>query len=404
MACHICSSQRLAPVIEMGHHPPSDGFLEERALAEAQTLYPLTVVRCEACDLVQLDYVVDDDVLFSDDFLFRTAHNHTLKTHFEDLVAELRSVADLKPGEFVVDIGSNDGTLLANYPDDVDVLGIEPSRPSEIALEEGIPTRRAFFSRELADEIVDQHGRAKIVTCTNVLAHAGDLHSFLDGVDRLLDDDGVFVQESQYLLDLLAQLQYDNIYLEHRRYYSLRSLLNLHERIGLDVVRAERVETQGGSIKTVAARPGVYDPDGSVQRLLDREVEHGIHDPSELDAFAARANANRIELLDTLTTLRSEGNRIVGVGAAAKGVSRLNYCNIGPELVEYVAEINEYKVGMYTPGTHIPVVSEETMLEDDPDYALLLAWNLEDVIVPKLRQCGFEGAFIVPTPSVRFVE
>lgn len=404
MGCQLCSSQELDPVIEMGHHPPSDRFLDPAELDEPQTLYPLTVVRCPACGLVQLDHTVDDDVLFSEKFVFRTWHNRNLRTHFEELVDELISTVTLEPGDFVVDIGSNDGTLLTNYPDDVEVLGVEPSRPAEIALENGVPTRQERFSRALADEIVDRRGHAKIVTCTNVLAHAENLHSFVAGIDRLLDDEGVFAQESQYLLDLIRGVQYDNIYLEHRRYYSLQTLLNLHDRFGLEVWRAERVETQGGSIKTLAARPGVYEPDGSVERLLEQEKAYDLHDPARLEAFATEASANRIELLDALTTVRSEGNRIVGIGAAAKGVSRLNYCRIGPELLEYVAEVNDYKVGTYTPGTHIPVVSEQTMLDDDPEYALLLAWNLEDVIVPKLRQRGFDGTFIVPGPTVRFVE
>ena len=404
MACQLCENRELEPVFELGHHPPSDAFRTEEELARPQTVYPLTLVKCEACQLVQTLHTVADEELFSDRFVFRTGDNQALRSHFRDLVAELVSLVNLDPGDLVVDVGSNDGTLLKNYPDHVEVLGVEPSRPAEIAITDGVSTRREFFSRDVADDIVDRRGTAKIVTATNVLAHAGDLHSFMEGVDRLLADDGIFVQESQYLLDLVVNVQFDNVYLEHRRYYSMRSLCELFDRFGLQPWTAERVDTQGGSIKTLASRPGVYQPDGTVRDLLETEERHDLHDITKLRELERQAEANRLELLDLLSTIRNDGERVAGVGAAAKGVSRLNYCRIGPELVEYVADVNEYKIGKYTAGTHIQVVSDQRLLEDDPDYALLLAWNLADVIVPKLREGGFEGQFIVPSPTVRIVE
>lgn len=397
--CQVCSTRELRPIIDMGHHPPSDRFLTTDQLNREEIHYPLKVAICDECKLVQLTSTVDPNILFTDKFVYRTGHNQTLRTHFKQLVRELVRHLGLGEDDFVLDIGSNDGTLLSYYPDEVRLLGVDPSKAAQIAVERGIPTRQTFFSDDLASEIAREHGRARVITCTNTFAHIPDLDSLMGGIKRLLQDKGVFVQESHYLLNLVRELQYDEIYQEHLRYYSLESLVNLFEQYDMEVIDAERVPTHGGSIKTVAARPGVHDVDESVNRLLNEERGVGLNEYSRLKKFARAVQDNRLELLDLLTDLRGEGHRIVGVGAAAKGVSRLNYCRIGPELIDYIAETNEFKIGKYTPGTHIPIIDEEEMLADDPAYALLLAWNLEDVIVPNLRENGFDGDIILPNPA-----
>lgn len=370
--------------------------MTEEELRTPEVHYPLRVVSCAECDLVQLEDTVDPSVLFTDRFVYRTGHNATLRNHFEELVDKLVEAFDLGTGDFVLDIGSNDGTLLSYYPDDVTLLGVDPSKAAEVAIENDVPTRRDFFDDTLAAAISDEHGAASVITCTNTFAHVADLDSLMAGVDQLLAPDGVFVQESHYLRDLVTELQFGEIYHEHLRYYTVQSLVNLFDRYGMEVVAAERVPPHGGCIKTVAARKGEYDLDASVERLLAEERELGLNDRSHLTAFAETVADRRLSLLDRLTDLRRAGHRIAGVGAAAKGVSRLNYCRVGPELVEYIAETNEDKIGKYTPGTHVPIVDEAQLLEDDPEYALLLAWNLADVIIPKLRDAGFEGEIIRP--------
>lgn len=402
--CQVCSSSDLLHVLDMGHHPPSDRFLSEEELRDKEVHYPLRVVICDDCKLVQLDSVVNPEILFTDKFIYKTGHNQTLREHFNSLVNELLQQFDLGEESFLVDIGSNDGTLLSYFPKAVEVLGVDPSKAADVAIDNGIPTRREFFSLDLAKEISEERGHAQVITCTNTFAHMANVDSFMDGIKELLAEDGVFVQESHYLLDLVNGMQYDEIYHEHLRYYSLTSLVNLFEQYDMTVTEAERVMTHGGSIKTYAALGDNNDIDESVNRLLRREKSSRIHEHGRLLDFADSVNTHRFSLVNLLTNLRDDGHRIVGVGAAAKGVSLLNYCRIGPELVEYIAETNEFKIGKYTPGTHIPIVNETRLLEDDPDYALLLAWNLRDVIVPKLRDCGFDGGFILPNQEVDVIE
>jgi len=217
-------------------------------------------------------------------------------------------------------------------------------------------------------------------------------------------DEGIFVQESHYFLDLAEKMQYDEIYHEHLRYYTLESLSNLFKHYDMEVVAAERVEPHGGSLQTYAAEQGTYDVDESVAQVREGEREIALNSSTHLDEFAESVHSNRRALTDLLTDLRSEGNRIVGVGAAAKGMSLLNSCRVGPELVDYIAETNEFKIGKYTPGTHIPIVDEEEMFDDDPEYALLLAWNLKDILIPKIKEKGFNGRFILPNPEVEVIQ
>lgn len=402
--CTLCGGSALHPILDLGHSPPSDRFLTEEELSEPEIHYPLKVVICDDCSLIQLDYTVPPEELFTETFVYQTGHNETLKRHFEHLVDELVAEFGLGEGDFVVDIGSNDGTLLSNYPDDIEVLGVDPSKAADVAIDRGIPTEKAFFTDELAEEIVADFGYADVVTCTNTFAHVDDLNSLMAGIKRLLGDGGIFVQESHYFLNLVEKMQYDEIYHEHLRYYTLESLSNLFEQYDMEVVAAERVEPHGGSLQTYAAERGTYEIDESVTRVRDREWEAGINSRTRLADFAESVHSNRRTLTDLLTDLRSEGNRIVGVGAAAKGMSLLNSCRVGPELLEYIAETNEFKIGKYTPGTHIPIVDEEEMFGDDPDYALLLAWNLKDVLVPKIREKGFGGKFILPNTEVEVVQ
>lgn len=404
VACQNCGSTDTSRVMDLGHHPPSDGFLAAEELDEPETRYPLRLVICRRCELVQLNHIVDPEILFTNSFIYRTGENNVLQRHFGELVDKLVGRYEVGQESVAVDIGSNDGTLLANYPAEVTAIGVDPSAAAQIAIERGVTTHREFFTPELSEHLVETYGEADIVTCTNTFAHVTDLDRFLDGIDILLADDGVFVQESHYLRDMVEALQYDEIYLEHLRYYSLASLTAVHENSGLEVFDAARVPPHGGSIQTHAARPGTYRVTDDVGELLSSERKARLNDPATLRTFADQAAANRLALLDTLTSIRSDGDRVVGIGAAAKGVSLLNYCNIGPALVEYIAETNEDKIGSFAPGVHIPIVDEAEFIDDDPDYALLLAWNLADILIPKLREKGFEGAFIIPKPDLEVIK
>lgn len=399
MTCQACGGTALDPILDLGAHPPSDAFLSEDDLGRPEAHYPLRVVSCRDCLLVQLDRTADPHELFGERYVYQSGYSEPLRRHLQALAATLVQSFTLEPRDLAVDLGSNDGTLLLGYrPFGLRVLGVEPSGVGRVAEAQGIPTLRAFFNEAVADQIVARHGPASVVTATNVFAHVPDLQGFIRGVRRLLTKNGVFATESHYLLDMVQQLQYDEIYVEHLRYYSLQALVNLFRRFGLDVFHAERVTTHGGSIRTLVAAPGAHCIDSSVPALLAVEREARLHEPATFVAFRERIEANRQTLTRILDDMRAQGHRVVGIGAPAKGNTLLNYCRITPEQLDYIVEKSEAKVGKYAPGSRIRIVAETRLFQEQPEFGLLLAWNLKDDVIPKLRAQGFRGRFIVPNP------
>ncbi len=364
MGCQLCSSEKLEEILDLGHHPPSDRFLSESELKEKEVFYPLKVVFCNSCKLAQLSYAVDPAVLFGESFVYRTGFNNHLKKHFQGLAEMLAKKIALKEGDFVIDIGSNDGTLLGFYPKGVKVLGIDPSSVADIAMQNGVPTIKDFFGEELAKTISKKYGKAKIITCNNTFAHVKGLHSLVNGVKELLTDDGVFLTESHYFLDLIQKLQHSEIYLEHLRYYSVKSLVNLFGRFEMDLFDVERIDTHGGSIRAFACKKGAYPISESVKALLAEEERFQLNSKKTFEEFRKKASKNKIDLALLLNKIKSEGKSIVGIGAPAKGNTLLNFCRIGPELVDYCVEKSDLKIGKYTPGTHIKIVAEEKMLKE----------------------------------------
>jgi len=403
MPCQVCSFQT-KEILSLGHHPPSDRFLSKDDLEKEEVFYPLKLVFCEKCKLVQLTFAVDPGLLFTDKFVYRTAFNNSLKAHFEGLVDFAVKKLNLGKGSFAVDIGSNDGTLLKNYlPYGIRILGVDPSVVADIANKEGVPTEKDFFNAGVAKKIAGLNGKADIVTGTNVFAHVRDLGSLMAGIREILKDDGVFLQESHYLLDMVEKLQYDEIYLEHLRYYSLESLINLFSMFGMDVFHAERVGTHGGSIMTMACLKGKRRIGDSVKKILDVEKKSGVSTENVLRSFSQRVFANGSDLRSLICKIKSEGRSIAAIGAPAKGNTILNFCKLDSRSIDYAAEKSDLKIGKFTPGMHIPVVSEEKLLRDQPEYALLLSWNIKEELVPKLRKLGYAGKIIIPNPNVEVI-
>ncbi len=402
MACFICKTEKLTPILNLGHQPPSDAFLKSEDLRKPEVTYPLNLVRCEVCSLVQLDYAIDPNILFRD-YVYNTGTNNQLKVNFKSLVDAVVERFRLTGADLAIDIGSNDGTLLKNYlPYGVKILGIDPSSVSVIAIREGVPTIISFFNEATAQKVVAEHGKAKMITATNVFAHVADLDSFMKGVTTLLAPDGVFVSDSGYLLDLITELQYDSIYHEHLRYYSLKPLLRLFHDHGLEIFDVERIPNHGGSIRVFGGKKGAYPISPNVQTLLQLEEKNGLSAPETFSAFAHRVAQSRLSLQTIIFDIKREGKRIVGIGAPAKGNTLLNFCRFGPDSIDYLVEKSELKIGLFTPGSHIPVVDEAKMFEEQPEYGLLLSWNLAEELIKKLRAKGYRGKFIVPseTPTI----
>lgn len=403
LACQGCGAEALHRVLDLGHHPPCDSLVTQAALGEPETAYPLVFCRCTACGLAQIDYAVEPGIVFFPEYPYRTAMTGLLRDHFRTLTDAVTDRLALGAEHLAVDIGSNDGTLLQGFQErGVRVLGVEPTDIAEIANTNGVPTVQRFFDEQVVSDIVAEHGNAAVVTGTNMFAHINNLYPALRAVAELIGPDGVFVSESHYLLNLIDELQYDTIYHEHLRFYSLRPLMEILERAGFSVFDVERVPTHGGSIRVWADRAG-REATPRVAELLAIEDEYGLYDEATYDTFSDRVVASKHHLLELLLEARKRG-RIVGLGAPGRASTVLNYTGVGPDLLESIVELpGSLKIGQYTPGTHVPIVEEPARFEDVAETALLLSWHIGEAIVPKLREKGFHGTVIVPLPEPRII-
>jgi hypothetical protein len=368
-----------------------------------QPSYPALLLHCPCCQLIQLGLIVDAQILFPPEYPYTSGTTRILRDNFAELYRECRTLICLRPDELVVDIGSNDGTLLSNFAVGHRVQGIEPANVGNLGNERGIPTMISFFNAETAAKVKAEKGLAKIITATNVFAHIEEVHSTVDNIMSLLVDDGVFISESHYVHSLVETLQYDTIYHEHLRYYSLESLKYLLEMHGLIVFHAKRIPTHGGSIRVYAARPGHYPIQNSVAEMLAQENRFDLG-YENLKEFKRRVVVSKLKLHALLLDIKNRGQRICGIGAPSRASTLINYVGLDDGVLDYVLEVKgSHKIGKYVPGTMIPVVDESRLFEDQPGYALLLSWHIADELMPKLIQKGFKGDFILPLPVPRVI-
>lgn len=402
--CRICDGPDLDVVLDLGSTPLANAFVDPQHAEVAERHYPLEVVRCSRCGLVQLSLVVRPDILFGH-YLYRTSASIPMVAHLDGL-AESMTTQFAPPGSFVVEVGSNDGVLLGLLRDrGVTVLGVEPaSNLRAVAKARGVETLTEFFGPDVAKRIAAERGRAKVVVGNNVLAHIADLRGVAMALEALLDDEGVFVAEVPYLADLLARVEYDTIYHEHLSYFALTPLRWLFEPVGLELFDAVRIPAHGGSVRLYASRKGKRTPSRRLLEGLAAEDSMGIGKSATYVDFATRVRASRDALRATVEELRVKGNRLGALGATAKSCTLLNYCGIGRESIEFVADSTPEKQGLLTPGTHIPVREEKALLDEQPDFALLLAWNYEDAILERhAAYLARGGRFIHPIPLAHFL-
>jgi hypothetical protein len=403
--CQICQSEQLAPVLFLGYVPPVNTMppVGERALE--QPAFPLELFRCDACSLVQIGLEVDPKVLFPYSYPYLSGMTKILRDNFAELYREASSLLPIAADDLIVDVGSNDGSLLLNFEAAGHrVLGVEPSRAGEVARNRGIETLTEYFGLELAVRLRAERGAAKVITAANVFAHIGGVHNVTEGVVEWLADDGVFISESHYLLDLIETLQYDTIYHEHLRYYALGALDALFSRNGLEVFHVKRIPTHGGSIRVYAGRPGRYPIQTSVAERRSDEKSFGLTDGSALRTFAARVVHSKLALYQLLAGLKKDNIRIVGIGAPSRASTLINYLGLDDGIVDAVMEVaGSHKLQKYIPGTRIPVVDEAALYDEQPEYALLLSWHIADELALNLRKRGYKGKFIVPLPEPRII-
>lgn len=406
--CRMCGSGDLYKFLDLGRTPPADQFPFETQLDRAQETYPLEVVMCDGCGLAQLNYVVPAEVLYCDDYPYESSTTAAGRRHWQEFARVSTRMLGLGASDLVIDVGSNVGVLLQMFRNEgTRVLGIDPAANiAEIANGHGIETIPSFFNLSTARQVVESKGKASLITATNVFAHIDDLHQTLQAVDLLLNEKGVFVIEAPYFGELLQNLEYDTIYHEHLSYLSLRPLVQFFDRFGMEVFEVQRRDIHGGSFRTFVRRKGsIAGPVASiVEELLAAEERDGIYEHQTLDRFAEAVARNRADLNVLLRSLKAHGKRIVGVSAPAKGMTLLNYCGIDKDLLDFVTEKSTLKIGRFTPGAHIPIVSDDALLARQPDYALLLAWNFAEEIMNNLSEFSARGGkFIIPVPTPKIV-
>jgi len=401
--CQVCDGTDLETLLFLGFLPPVNEMQKIDKAPCEQPSYPAPLLVCPRCNLVQLGLIVDPAILFPPEYPYTSGTTKILRENFAELYQECRSLLTMKPDDLIVDVGSNDGTLLSNFKNGGHrVHGIDPTDMSKLATSRGIPSTTAFFNGESAAAVRKSEGPAAIVTATNVFAHIENVHEIVESILHMLDDKGSFISESHYLISLLETLQYDTIYHEHLRHYSLTSLQYLLDEHGLEVYHAKRIPTHGGSIRVYSARKGVHPVRESVARILEEERQVGM---AGLRQFKTRVVQSKLKLLSLLKDLKMEGKRIYGIGAPSRASTLINYVGLDDGILDSVLEIKgSYKIGKYMPGTMIPVEEESRLFDDPPDYALLLSWHIADELIPKLRARGYSGGFIIPLPEPRLVQ
>jgi hypothetical protein len=404
-SCQVCGFDGLAPALFLGYLPPVNQMRLIGQVPFEQPSYPANWLRCPNCDLVQLGLSVDPAILFPPEYPYTSGATRILRENFADLYREASEILGLTQDDLIVDIGSNDGTLLSNFQKGGHrVLGVEPTDVGTIARDRGIETLQSFFRPEVAEQILAEFGSARVVTAANVFAHIEDVHAIVDGIVRMLSEDGVFISESHYLISLLETLQYDTIYHEHLRYYSVRSLSYLLEMHGLEVFHAHRIPTHGGSVRVFAGRKGKHPVRDTVNAILMGEPS-GPALGERLEKFRADVVLSKLRLMGMMREIKEDSRRIYAVSAPSRASTLANYVGLDDGIIDCVVEIKgSLKIGKYLPGTLIPVVEETRLFEDPPDCALILSWHIAEELVPKLRDKGYTGRFIVPLPTPRFFD
>ena len=357
---------------------------------------------CPTCSLIQLGKTFSQEELF----LPHTGYHHiaalssSFSKHLDVLASKTVKEFGLKPNDLVVEIGANDGALLKAFQkQNIRVLGVDPSDVAGTAANKGLPILKKFFNEEISAEIAHTYGQAKIMTALNVFAHLSSLHSVVRGIEKLLTADGVFISENGYILDLVRDMQYDFIYQEHLRYYSLHSLIYLFNMSGMDVFDVEQIPEHGGSIRVFACKKGAYKISDSVTDLLWEEGAFGLNDLNTYKDFAKKVKSHQKSFLKMLRDIRAKGKTIAGLTFPARAETLLTYCGIGPETICYITEWSDIKIGKFSPGTHIKVVDQRVLFGDEaPDYGLMLSWHIQEELISRFREKGFKGKFIIPLP------
>ena len=404
--CRACGENRLRLFLSLGPTPLANSFLKSPDQFVNEHFYPLDVYFCETCSLVQLVDVIDPEVLFRN-YIYVTGTSDTIAAHNIRYADDVVDLLKLDEDDLVVEVASNDGSLLKCFKrHGVRTLGVEPATNiAEKAVAGGIETINLFFNSTTSKQVKESYGPAKAVIGNNVLAHVDETIDFLTGCKELLDTEGLVIIEAPYLGEFIERLEYDTVYHEHLCYFSVNALIRLCDAVGLSIIRLDFVTVHGGSFRMYAGLKGKYgDHSKDVLSIAEEERRKGLTEFSRFKSFAEDVKKNRRDIRNLLESLKKEGKTIAGYGAPAKGNTLLNYCGIDNKNLPYTVDKNPMKEGLYSPGMHIPVLPVSTLIERQPDYVLILAWNFAEEIMKQQREYHNRGGrFIIPIPKPKVI-
>ena len=393
--CQLCQSPEIRTVIDLGEHPLADTFLSEDMLQSEEPRYPLKVFLCQSCGYAGLEYVVPAERRYQEtDYSYTSGNSPVSLKHFSDLAEQVSGQLGLADQELVVDIGSNDGTLLKAFRDRTGcrIVGVEPSANiAALAHKNNLPTVQSFFDGPTVERIISKYGQARCVLATNVFNHSSNPGDFVSNVAKLLDDRGVFIFEVPYWLTLVNQYSFDTIYLEHVSYFAVKPLVNFFNKYNLHITDIKEIDYMGGSIRvTVSKMPS---NDVLIARFIKREEAADLYNFRTYEDFMDKINSLKKDLVEQLQAAKARGEKVIGIGAATKGNTLLNFCGITNDLIDFVTDSSPQKIGKYTPGSRLPIKADDA-ITNDVKYAVILPWNIADFLMGKLKFLNLK--FIIP--------
>lgn len=407
--CQVCGSMKSRLVIDMGLTPLVNTLPPIDLDPPVDCVYDLALIQCETCTLVQLRFAPDMESVFPESYPYLSGLTTPLVRNFQSQALEVVNFLEEKYADKhykVLDVGSNDGSLLRCYSDlGCDVYGIEPTQAADVANANGIRTLKAYFDTKSAGQAVSEIGKVSLVTATNVFAHIPNPMQILADISAVLEDDGLFISENHYFPDLIDQLQIDTIYHEHLRYYTVISIEALLNSGGFDLIKVQKIGSHGGSVRIWAARKGILAIDASVAEFKEKEAKAGINDGSFIAAFDSSVKVWRNDLRTLITSLNMKGAKIGGIGAPSRAVTLISYVGLNHNDLFAIGEkTGSKKIGKRVPTTRIPIIDEAELLNVKPTHLLMLSWHMGDALMANIRSKGFKGDFIVPLPTPRIIK